>query len=55
MAGNEIKIHLVPPSPILLTAVQKTSLKNNFKGFFRLKKVYKKGRISHNISATSGS
>ena len=38
MAGNEIKIHLVPPSPILLTAVQKTSLKNNFKGFFRLNK-----------------
>ena len=34
MARNEIKIDLVPPSPILLAAVLKTSLKNSSNIFF---------------------
>ena len=48
MARNEIKIDLVPPSPVLLAAVLKTSLKNSSIFFSLLIKVCKKD-VSHLI------
>ena len=51
MARNEIKIDLVSPSPIVLAAVLKTSLKNSSNIFPLLIKVCKKGCISSDSTA----
>ena len=50
MARNEIKIDLVPPSPILLAAVLKTSLKNSLNIFIPFNKSMQKKDVSHLIS-----